>query len=600
MTVEQYTQYIIVSVLAGGLALYVAWYVYRRRKAEGAAYFALFMLAICIWSLANTAEILSQSVDAKLLWGKLTYLGVVSVAPLWILFALRYTHSESPWTRKRSVVFWIVPLVIQILVMTNNLHGLVWSAVVVVQTEPFLLIRYEYSVVTWIAMAYFYALLLAGAIVLLRSVLQSNRLFKLQAVLMITGILLPWIVNILYVTRIVSWGDQDLTPLAFVVTGILLAFGLFRYQILDILPIARGQVIEGMSDSMIVLDDDNRLVDMNPAAAALLACNAQDVVGQPVEEVLSKWSSLVERFRNVSEVQEEVFIKRSGWYELRISSLLGGEHHANGRLIVLRDITQRKQSEAELLRYTSELESSNAELDAFAHTVAHDLRNPLAMILGFGDILQEQFGQLTPKEIREYLGYISEGGRKMQNIIDALLLLSSLRRSEEVPFEALDMSVIIRDVKRGLVPLLDQRHASLQAMEQWPTVRGIATWVENVWVNYITNAIKYGGRSDEGVPPSVELGWEYLPLASSKGTRDVRFWVSDNGIGLNEEQKGKLFTPFTRLHLDEPEGHGLGLTIVERIISRLGGTVGVESAPGKGSKFWFVLPEWNSPAQTGE
>ncbi len=597
MTDWQYVQYVIISGLAGVVALYVGWYASLRRKAHGGAFFALFMLAVAIWALANTAEFLSQSIPAKLQWANVTFIGIVSTAPLWLLFAIRYAHPESPWTRRRGFVFWIVPLAIQILVMTNHLHGLVWSEVTVLQTKPFLLIRYEYAIVLWIATVYFYILLMIGTVVLVRAILQSSRIFRMQVLVLLVAVLLPWLGNVLFITGLVSWADQDLTPIAFSLTGVLMALGLFRYQILDTLPVARSLVIEGMNDGMIMLDDHGRIVDINPAAATMLGRPQRDVVGRPAEEVLGNWSELVERFRDLRETQEEILIDRSQWFDLHISTLLDRNNRSNGRLIVLRDISDRKHVEAELRRYTSELEAGNAELDAFAHTVAHDLRSPLSTINGFADILRTNFEHRPTVEIREYLDYISDAGHKMQGIIEALLLLASLRRSEEVPIESLDMAAIVHEVEKRLAPQVAERHTTLHAMDQWPLVSGVRAWVEMVWINYVTNALKYGGDNTEGLMPRVEMGWDYVPSQASAERRHVRFWVKDNGRGLTVEQRARLFTPFTRLHLDEPDGHGLGLTIVERIISRLDGDVGAESAIGEGSLFWFTLSELNPTAK---
>jgi two-component system sensor histidine kinase/response regulator len=160
----------------------------------------------------------------------------------------------------------------------------------------------------------------------------------------------------------------------------------------------------------------------------------------------------------------------------------------------------------------------------------------------------------------------------------------------------LDMAAIVHEVEKRLAPQAAERHATLHAMDQWPLVSGVGAWVEIVWINYVTNALKYGSDNAEGLLPRVEMGWDCIPQATAE-RRYVRFWVKDNGRGLTTEQRARLFTPFTRLHFDEKEGHGLGLTIVERIISRLDGNVGAESTIGEGSLFWFTLPEFHPTAK---
>ncbi|MBN2002466.1 MAG: HAMP domain-containing histidine kinase [Anaerolineae bacterium] len=123
--------------------------------------------------------------------------------------------------------------------------------------------------------------------------------------------------------------------------------------------------------------------------------------------------------------------------------------------------------------------------------------------------------------------------------------------------------------------------------DQWPQALGYGPWVEEVWVNYISNALKYGGK-----PSELELGATVIaPSPDRPGAPVVRFWVADNGAGIAPEAQGRLFTPFERVSQVRATGHGLGLSIVRRIVEKLGGQVGVESAVGQGSTFWFTLPQ---------
>ncbi len=230
-----------------------------------------------------------------------------------------------------------------------------------------------------------------------------------------------------------------------------------------------------------------------------------------------------------------------------------------------------------------ELQERNEELDAFAHTVAHDLKSPLASIVGYADILSGFLSSMSPEEIDESLQAILRSGKKMGAIIDELLLLAGVRQMDVV-VEPIVMVKIIDEARRRLADLIEEYHAEIILPEQCGTALGYAPWVEEVWVNYITNAIKYGGT-----PPKVELG------VDKPENGEVRFWVRDNGTGLSKKAQEKLFTPFTRLSSIHAEGHGLGLSIVRRIVHKLKGEVGVESYEGQGSLFYFTLPEVVKP-----
>jgi PAS domain S-box-containing protein len=239
-----------------------------------------------------------------------------------------------------------------------------------------------------------------------------------------------------------------------------------------------------------------------------------------------------------------------------------------------------------LRQHTEELKARNEELDAYAHTVAHDLKNPLALVIGFAQALAESHTILSPQDLRQYLLKISENGQKLRNIIDELLLLASVRKTE-IELKPLDMASIVAAAQERLSYQIQEHQAEIILPQTWPVALGHAAWIEEAWVNYLSNAIKYGGQ-----PPRVELG------ASIERNGSVRFWIRDNGPGIRPEDQARLFTPFTQLHQVRAQGHGLGLSIVRRIVGKLNGQVSVESQVGQGSVFSFTLPRATGSPQS--
>ncbi len=246
-----------------------------------------------------------------------------------------------------------------------------------------------------------------------------------------------------------------------------------------------------------------------------------------------------------------------------------------------------------LRRQTTKLEEHNVELDAFAHTVAHDLKNPLNLIIGYTEVLKEDCITMSRLDLQSRLRKLAQHGYKMNDIVDELLLLAGIRQIE-VELEPLDMTGVVREALERLSLLIEEHQAEIILPDTWPVALGYAPWVEEVLVNYLSNAFKYGGR-----PPRVELGADQTItrpgahiLAGAEGRTDrsmIRFWVCDNGLGLTAAEQARLFTPFTRLEQVRTKGHGLGLSIVRRIVEKLGGDVGVESQVGHGSMFFFTL-----------
>jgi signal transduction histidine kinase len=238
------------------------------------------------------------------------------------------------------------------------------------------------------------------------------------------------------------------------------------------------------------------------------------------------------------------------------------------------DITNRK-------RYEQELQERNEELDAFSYTVAHDLKNPIASMMGFASLILTYFDRMPPEQIKEYVELVLEGGYQLKSIINALLLLAGVNKMEAPQMELLDMQVIAEQAQRRLSDMTQRSHAQILYPDNWQSAQGYAPWVEEIWANYLSNAIKYGGE-----PPIIHLGSEQLDNGM------CRFYVRDNGRGLTEEEQARVFTPFTRLNQVKIEGHGLGLSVVHRIVAKLGGEISVTSTPNEGSEFSFTLPAY--------
>ena len=238
-----------------------------------------------------------------------------------------------------------------------------------------------------------------------------------------------------------------------------------------------------------------------------------------------------------------------------------------------------RATHAELSHQIEERNQLIAELDAFAHTVAHDLKNPLANMFGYSELAYSFCEEGKKEDLQHCLYTISNETERMAQIIDALLLLSSVRKMEMVDIILLDTTTVVTGALMRLDLMIEESGAEIIQPDEWPNTLGQPQWVEEVWVNYISNAIKYGGQ-----PPRIELGAATLPEGMT------RFWVKDNGEGIPTEDQVSLFTPFNRLDQSNIEGHGLGLSIVQRIVEKLGGVVGVESQPGSGSTFFFILP----------
>ena len=234
------------------------------------------------------------------------------------------------------------------------------------------------------------------------------------------------------------------------------------------------------------------------------------------------------------------------------------------------------QSRGELRQKTRELEAHVQELDAFGHTVAHELHGPLASIISSAQSTASF--DMPNDECYAFLDGITHTGRRMSRIVDELMLLAQIGTAE-VPRREVHMGEVLEQALERMSAFITRHKALIVRQESWPVACGYAPWLEEVWANYISNAIKYGGR-----PPTLEFGSDSL----SDGF--VRFWLQDNGPGIPADKIATLFHTHSKPAQSLLGSHGLGLTIVKGIVEKFGGEVGVSVVPGSGSRFYFSLP----------
>ena len=235
--------------------------------------------------------------------------------------------------------------------------------------------------------------------------------------------------------------------------------------------------------------------------------------------------------------------------------------------------TKSVQQEAKIYK------QKTAELDAYARSVAHDLKQPIAVILGYSELLLEMLAaeKLPDALPTNILAKMANSADVASQIIDALLLLATIDKTE-VNLKPIAMETVVNNVLSRLQPLIQEKQVSIILPESWETAVGYHPWIEEIWANYLSNGIKYGGDK-----PELRLSCE--PYT----TNMIRFWVKDNGPGIAPDIQPQLFKEMSRPRSNKT-GHGFGLAIVQRIVEKLGGTVGYKSEPNQGSQFYFTLP----------
>jgi PAS domain S-box-containing protein len=553
------------------------------RAQQSARFFLLFASIIAGFMLTYALELLSADLSLMLVWLKFEYIFSLSAPVVWLLFILAYCGHDA-WITKRSVVLlFVVPAIHLLAVWTNEFHYLNWATVEVQVVDGLAFFARTYGPIFWIGTIYLYCVVIAATVVMIVFILRSPNLYREQISALILSVILSWLGHILTLADLTFISNLDLTPFGYALACGPIVWSLLRYRLFEVMPAAHDMVVRSMSDAVIIIDTSNRVVDLNQAAETLINKKAVAVIGQSAATLVPQSPDVLARYRDMREAQGELIVgsgDQQRYLDLRISPLYdrGGQFRA--RIIVLRDVTSAKRAEKTISLYATELEERNRELDDFSHTVAHDLKSPIAVILASIDVARiVEASSITPK-IDETLTQIETSANKMTQMIDDLLKLAKLRDIQEA-VTTIDVSSVAKATVERLRTDIQARGVQIEVSAEMPAALGHALWIEEVFANLIGNAIKYIGKDN----PSPKI-----TICGSRQEQFNRYEVQDNGMGIKPEDRDKLFEKFTRFHQGEASGVGLGLSIVVRMVKRLGGTVGVDSEPGKGSTFWFTLP----------
>ncbi len=345
-----YTPYSLAPLLAalstGALAAY-AW----GRGTRTGRLFALFTLAACIWALSYALEILGADLATKLFWAKAAYIGVVAVPLTWLAFTLQYTGREKTLRPRLMGLVSIIPLATLLLVLSEGAHHLIWSSTWLENSGPFLSLAVTHGPWFWVHTVYSYLLTIVGTLLIFLAMLRAPGLYRQQGWALLVGILLPWFGNAIFVSGLSSIPTFDLTPIAFTLSALIFGWAVFRFQLLDLLPVARDALVDASADGLIVLDARNRVVALNLAARKILNEPDGNVLGQPASQVLTVAPELLALDATPAPARAEWAVGSNGQqriYDLSVSPLADPQGRFTGRLIALRDITAHKATEAEL------------------------------------------------------------------------------------------------------------------------------------------------------------------------------------------------------------------------------------------------------------
>jgi PAS domain S-box-containing protein len=589
-------------LVAGALLVTVAIvFVWRRRTSTTIVGLLAVLLGAVLWSVCSALELSAGDLARREFWGDLKYVGIVLLPPAYLAFVLQCS-GHTRWPRWAGPALALEPVAVLLLLAGAGTHDLVrfypdGATVATAQAA-------EAGPLFWPHLLYNNALVWVATGLLVVTLGRMSGLYRRQSVLLVVAILLPILLNLLFNLRVGPFRQVDLTPFAFVLTTAVLVWGVYQFSLLDLRPVARSQIFRTISDPVLVLDTDGRVLDANPAAGRLVERPPAEVVGQPVAELLPTWSATLTAAlaAGVDQASEEV--TRDGRiYDLAISALPDRQRQPGGHLVVARDVTERRQVEerlcaalnhervatdrlavaldreraaAEHLRTLDELKSG------FLQAVSHDLRTPLASVLGISLTLQRGRGRLSPDDTDDLLGRLAANARKLDRILTGLLDLDKLDRGiVELRRERVDLASLVAGVVSEAREELTAHPVSLELLPI--QVVADAAKVERIVENLLANAARH---TDPGTPIWVRV---------EPRDRWALLCVDDAGPGIPAEQRESIFRPFQRGPggATYAPGSGVGLALVAQIASLHDGRAWVEDRAGGGASFRVLLPGAN-------
>jgi PAS domain S-box-containing protein len=587
------TPYALLPSVAAMIASAVIVLVWQRRDTLLSRPFLVMMASVILWCVFQALDISHRSYVGKFIFTVVQYYGIATIPIGWFCFALIYTSREHLVTRRLVLGLIVLQLPTYLGAPTNPWHNLFWSDLQLVNLAGAVVINGSFGPLWYYHLCSGYLLILIGTVLIVRGLLRAPPLYRRQGAAILLGVFLPWIASILYVSGVRPFGFMDLTPLGFALSGVAFAVGIARFQILELVPAARDALIEHMGDAVLVLDEQGRIVDLNPAALRLIAIPAERALGRTVTNLLPDQADLIARFRSLTSAATTVSLDRGHGlehYDLRISPVRGRRGQVTGRLLVLRDIGEQKRVEQELHTAKEAAEAASRAKSAFLANMSHELRTPLNAIIGYSEMLQEDADGHDPAA-RADLERIAGAGKHLLALINDILDISKIEAGRmELSLEQVSLQPLLADVIATIEPLMRQRNNTLelQIAPAVPPLTADPTRLQQILLNLLSNAAKF--TQDGQICLTVTL----QPAQPDEAQAEmILLAVRDTGIGMTPEQIARLFQPFAQADSSTTRqygGTGLGLAISRSFARMMDGDIMVQSSPGVGSTFTLILP----------
>lgn len=574
-----YSFFLFLAALPTALICYVL-----IQKDGASKHFGFLMGASAIWAVAYGFELMSSDLDSMLFWIRVEYVGISLIPAYLIQFTLAFTGRERVIHLTNQIAWFFIPIVTLIMAGTTPLHGMHYATVSIDNSGPFPMLAFDRGPWYWIHTAYFYAAMLWNLHELSAWYRKSDGVYQRQTSMIIIGALIPWFVNFLYLIGFRPFSFLDLTPFAFMATGFVIAYGLMRFRLFELVPIAREKVIERMTDGVMVLDPLDRVVDVNSAMKQILEGYSTQLIGKHPSDIVPEVSQLQDLI-DQHDPTRMVIAMGPRSMQLQATPIFEKDdlRSRSGMLITWRDVTDQEIFEKELLNAKKKAEESDRLKTAFLANMSHEIRNPMQAILGFTEIIRDP--DTVEADRLKYTDIIAQSAQKLLSLLNDIIDLSKVEAGQDqIHPEAGDVNEMLEELVAMMQPVSRKKGIEVTIGEMLSASDSLLETdhrkLRQILINLVSNAIKY---TDQGS----------VTLSIHQVGQHVFFKIKDTGIGMDAKTLTVIFERFRQAgdksgkHIG---GTGLGLSISKAYADLLGGLISVESTKGSGSTFTLRVP----------
>lgn len=566
-----------VALIASGLAFSLSAIAYRRVQILATRPYAIALVVVGIWCILAAAEVSSSTVEDKVLLLKLRFTILPFVPLLFAEAVHRLVRGTRFLVRERLYLSLIIPVSMIVVVWTPRLHALWIDDIRLVRNAEFPVLAYQVGPMTIVYFTYVAVFAVTALYWLAANLRHAPHWSRRGEFLMFMSGLLPTAVNGLYM---VGWSPTmgfNYTPIVVAFTAWLAIWSLLGSRMGDLAPVARVLLVEHLKECLIVIDSRGLVLDLNRAACRRFDISPKAALDRPVQRILRGWPGVVELLDRRAAENVEVAASGGSTWECSVIPVPEDAEEPSARILLLRDVTERKTAEKLVQQAKEAAENANRAKGRFLATMSHEVRTPMNGVIGFLDLLKTT--ELTAEQA-DYVNLIADSSHSLLCILNDVLDYSKIEAGgmqiEQLPFSLQD---VISRVCRLQLPAAKLKGLILEKTldpEMQDIVVGDSLRLGQILTNLLSNAVKFtpSGRID-------------LIVKRGEGAMVV-FEVADTGIGIQPHQLDRLFKPFAQADSSTTRqfgGSGLGLVISQSLSRMMGGDITVTSTPGAGTRF---------------